>query len=633
MKTRMWFILSVLVLARNATTHGQDATDSIQQLNPIVITATGFEVSKQVSGKIIQTVERRQLQAQTGSTVLEVIDKLTGIHIHDSRSAPGKNRGLYIRGGRDRQVLVLIDGIPVSDPSGIHTRYDLRLLSLEEIERIEIMNGAASTMYGSGAATGVINIVLRGPGERAVSGNAGIGFGTYGDQDAKRNKLSNWSQQLKLHGSLNRFSYMLSASHQRRDDLSEARPMKSNSFEEDPWNSFNAMVRVGYDLSDRLKIGAGLQFDEMEYDFDAGAFIDSDQNTGATRQVRLTLNGTFEHSYGKLLFRSSFGDVNRDVKSFNPWTDILEDYAYEGSSNSAELVSTSHLSESLTLMAGIQYRQLKNKTDTPYGNIDDEQAHVETSDPYLQFTWNGMKGFNLNIGTRWSHHSNYGGHWVYTINPSYVIDANLRVMAGFATAFIAPSTYQLFSQYGNIDLLPEEDRSAEIGVEMKTKNLGFSVQFFHRTEENSIQLPDFIQYTNIAGKVKLSGLESHLNWDARRGFRIDLSHTYLDKNGDMDYIPKHKFAASTELTVLKEYQLNFGYKYISTRHYYDQWGTGETIELDSYGLVDLTLSRSLLSNDLFTYLKVNNLGNERYEETYGYSTLGRTLQIGMRYSF
>jgi vitamin B12 transporter len=133
----------------------------VNSLQEVVISDTKFAQRKEKSGKVIEVISAEDLAKKSGQNLATVLSQVVGVDINGNQSANGKNLGYYIRGGKNRQVLILIDGIPVTDASGISLEYDLRLLSVEQVERIEVMKGAAGTLYGTGAATGVINITLK----------------------------------------------------------------------------------------------------------------------------------------------------------------------------------------------------------------------------------------------------------------------------------------------------------------------------------------------------------------------------------------------------------------------------------------------------------------------------------------
>jgi vitamin B12 transporter len=139
----------------------KDTIVSKIQLDEVVISDSKFALPIEKSGKVITKISSSDLKKRSGENIASILSSVAGVEINGSQSVSGKNLGIYIRGGKNKQVLILIDGIPVTDASGISFEYDLRLLPVDQVESIEIMKGAASTLYGTGAATGVINIVLK----------------------------------------------------------------------------------------------------------------------------------------------------------------------------------------------------------------------------------------------------------------------------------------------------------------------------------------------------------------------------------------------------------------------------------------------------------------------------------------
>ena len=225
------------------TTLSAQETTKVEQLDEVVVTATKFAIKKELVGKIIYQINQEELANLKGKTVVDVLDNIAGIAINGVNSSTGKNKSIYIRGGRDRQVLVLIDGVPVSDPSGINTAFDLRLLTLNQIESIEVMNGAASTLYGSGAATGVINIKLKESKDKPISLNYQASLGTNNSQDDAAFNLNDINQHVSISGTLNKLNYIATLNTSKIDGLSEASDENSPAkFESDEFRDRKSVV-------------------------------------------------------------------------------------------------------------------------------------------------------------------------------------------------------------------------------------------------------------------------------------------------------------------------------------------------------------------------------------------------------
>ena len=609
----------------------QEKKENVEQLEEVVVTATKFAIKKELIGKVIYQIKPEEIANLKGKTVVDVLDNIAGIQINGANNSAGKNKSTYIRGGRDRHILVLIDGVPVSDPSGVNTTFDLRLLTLSQVESIEVMNGAASTLYGSGAATGVINIKLKKANPEAISLNYQTSIGTNNSQDDSKLNFNDFNQNVSINGTLNKFNYLATFNTSKIDGLSEASDENSSEkFESDQLKTTNAFLRLGYNFNKKLVIQVFGNYDKDVYDYDAGAFSDSDINNGEAKQQRVGITSNYNYTKGSFVLTASYNNIERILNSYNSWTNATDYFEYTGKTYQFDAVNNYKFSNEFQLITGLNYQKQSNLTNSPYGSIDDELANYKTIDPYITAVFNSASGFNLNAGARLNNHTEYGNHWVYNVNPSFNFTNNFRAISSISTAFIAPSTYQLFSQYGSLDLAPEEVQSMEAGLVFSLKDkLEFNSLFFYREEDNAIILPDFITYRNAEETLIARGIETGVSINVFEDLGIKLGHTYTSKSSDLDYIPKNKFTVLLETNCVKNTYLSLRFKNISKRTYFDQYGTGTTLEFDAYNLVDLYASHNLLKDRLSLFVQVNNLFNSNYVETLGYTTLGRNFKIGL----
>jgi vitamin B12 transporter len=613
----------------------QEKNEKVEQLEEVVVTATKFPTKKELVGKIIYQIKPEEIANLKGKTVVDVLDNIAGIQINGANSVAGKNKSTYIRGGRDRQILVLIDGVPVSDPSGVNTTFDLRLLTLSQVESIEVMNGAASTLYGSGAATGVVNIKLKKASAKGIAFNYQTSVGTYNSQADSKFNFNDFNQNVLINGTLKKLNYLATFNTSKTDGLSEASDINSSEkFENDEFNATNAFLRIGYSFNTKLNVQLFGNYDKDVYDYDAGAFSDSEINNGENKQIRFGVKSNYNYAKGALAFTVSYNKIDRVLNSFNGWTNETDYYKYTGKMYVLDVVNNYKISKAVQFITGLNYQKLSNLTNSPYGNIDDALANYKTIDPYVTLVFNSASGFNLNAGSRLNNHSEYGSNWVYNVNPSFNFNSHFKIISSISTAFIAPSTYQLFSQYGNVDLEPEKDRTIEAGIVYSNKDT-FEINsvFFYREEENAIILPDFITYRNTAETLIAKGIETGISINFFKDFGIKLGHTYTNKSADLDYIPKNKFTALLETKSIKNSYVSVAFKNISKRTYFDQWGTGSTIAFDAYSLVDLYASHNLVKDKLVLFAQLNNVFNENYIETIGFTTLGRNFKIGLDFKF
>ena len=612
----------------------QQTKDTIQQLDEVVVTATKFEIKKELIGKIIFKLNETDLKNLKGLTVADAIENFAGITVNGVNSAAGKNKSTFIRGGRDRHVLVLINGFPVSDPSGIYATFDLRFINLNQVESIEVMNGAAGTLYGSGAATGVISIKLKESEKSKTVFNYQVAAGTNNSTYNSKFKVNDVEQFGSLSGKLNNFSYALSVNSSKTNGISEAFDLSlTDSFEKDDFKSTNTLLNLGYKFNDKLNVSVFTNFNKNTYDYDAGSFTDSEINNGENKQVLVGLKSDFKFKRGIFSILASHNRIDRNFDSFNSWTNGIDSFEYIGKTTVLEGFSTFKLGSNLQLIAGVSHQYQSNQTNSPYGDIDSDLANYSITDPYFNLVYNAKSGFNLSTGARFSNHSFYGTHWVYNFNPSYNLSSKFRLLSSVSTAFIAPSAYQLFSQYGNTNLKPEEDISFETGLHFNSgKSIELSSLFFYREEKNTIILPDFITYKNVIGNLNAKGIESDFKIKTSKNLSLKVGHSYTYKSSDVDYIPKHKFNAALEFTSLKNSYASIRFKSISKRTYFDEWGLGENINLDAYNLVDFYGSIGIFSGKAQLFMHLNNIFNEKYEEIIGYSTKGRNIKVGLTFN-
>ena len=399
----------------------------VEQLDEVVLSDTKFELKKENSGKVIYKITSKEIKQNTGKTVVDLLDNIAGVEVNGNNNAAGSNIGLYFRGGRNRQVAVVIDGVLVTDPTGISSSYNLNLLDLNQVESIEILKGSSSTLYGSGAANGVINIKLKKASKTPISFNYMASVGTNNTQRNRKTNLDELNQSLGVRGTLDKFSYLANFSMSSIDGMSSANDKNTATpFEKDTFKSNNSMLKLTYESTEKLSFELFGDYNDYKYDYDGGAYFDSDINNGFEKQLRVGLKCNYKYSKGEVIGTVSKSDVERGFDSFNGYANTVDSFLYEGKSLFAELINKYTFSENMHIITGVNYQDFDNQTNTPFGNIDNDLANYTTIDPFASVVYTRNK-FNLNAGLRLNNHSEYGNHLVYHVNPSY----NLKTSEDF----------------------------------------------------------------------------------------------------------------------------------------------------------------------------------------------------------
>lgn len=619
--------------------------ENVEILNEVVVTATKFNLKKENTGKVIHVITQKQLQQNAGKTVIEILNTIAGIDVKGVNANVSEPRSINIRGGRSRQVLVLIDGVPVTDQSAINQEFDLRLLAVSQIETIEILKGASSTLYGSGAATAVINVILKKASKDSVSGSFETSFGTNNSTKSSNSGLADKNQNINLNGTLGNFNFLASFSITGVDGMSSAKSTTNTVFENDSFYSKNALLKLGYKINDKVNIISFLNYDTFEYDFDAAAFSDSEVNMGDQEQFRVGIRPNYTYNKGELYMLASINSVKRNFNSFNAFSNTLDSYQYNGESINLDLVNKYEFSNQFQLITGVNYQEHSNNTITPFGTIEKDIANFNTLDPYASVVYISDYGLSANIGGRLNVHNVYGNQFVYDGNLAYSLlnskETSVKVLTSYSTAFIAPSLYQLYDGYsGNIDLNPETNQTFEVGFDATFKEkIQLDVVYFNRKEVDAI-IYNNTTYSYGNSSSDASGLELNVRVAATSFLSINSSYTYIDSN-DLedfnDYIPANKFVTGIDITPFENAFLNVTYRNVGERTIFDRYGSfgtaGENVVLEEYQVLDFMVNYKVLEDTVTFFIAATNLLNEDYDDIFGYETRGRNYKVGIRLQF
>jgi len=620
--------------------------ENVEVLKEVVITATKFNLKKENTGKVIHVISQKQLQQNAGKTVIEILNTIAGIDVRGVNANPSEPRSINIRGGRSRQVLVLIDGVPVTDQSAINQEFDLRLLAVNQIETIEILKGASSTLYGSGAATAVINVILKKASKDSISGSFETSLGSNNSANTSKTALADRNQNVNLNGSLGNFNFLASFSITGVDGMSSAKSTTNAVFENDGFNSKNTLLKLGYKINDKINITSFLNYDEFEYDFDASAFSDSKVNEGDQEQLRVGIRPNYKYNNGEVYMLASANVVKRNLNQFNSFSNTLDGYEFVGRSVNVDLVNKYKFSGvNIQLITGLNYQIHSNNTVTPFATIEKGIANFNTIDPYASVVYISNSGLSVNVGGRLNMHNVYGNQFVYDGNLAYSVIKNkaysVKLLTSYSTAFIAPSLYQLYDGFsGNIDLNPETNETFEAGFDAAYNDIiQFDAVYFNRKETDAI-IYDNTTYGYGNSSSNASGLEVNAKVKATSFLSVNGSYTYISSNeleDFNDYIPANKIVMGLDVTPFENAFLNFTYRNVGERTIFDRYGSfgtaGEDVVLDNYQVLDFMANYKVLDGTVTFFTAVTNILNEDYDDIFGYSTRGRNYKVGVRLQF
>lgn len=627
--------------------YGQQKEIAVDTLEEVILIDSKFNLNRENSGKVVTKITAKELERSSGQSLPEVINRVSGIEINGAHSNDGINLGYYIRGGRNRQVVILVDGIQLSDPSSISNDFDLRLLPLDQVASIEIIKGASSSLYGSGAAAAVINITTKVPKDKKIGLQLQSVLGTNQTQNNQNYNIAQFDNSVALSGRLSRFDYQVNFSNRHSENMSSIKSENENEqMEDNPFSKYNVYARVGYKLSDKLKFYFYGNYDDINSSFDDAFMYTDADNELLSEQFRTGSHWVATYKNGSFIFSDSYSELKREIISDYPSKYDSKVYAFD-SHNKYIFNNKFH-----TIIGLNGVFSSFNSYSIPFGKTEFEQtvsedvAEFDIIDPYINMVYISGKGFNLNTGARLNIHSEYGTNWVYNLNPSYnfkLKSGDLKALASFSTAYITPSLYQLYdSTYGNSELKPEESSTLEAGLEFNSKSLRISGVYFNRETTNYIDFVNidpvnFIsEFRNIDEKFNASGVELELDYTFSNKINIKTNYTFTEAEERFALrIPKHKLNASLNYNISTNSFVSLTYQFNDDRtdSFFDsETFESETVKLDNYSILDFYISHRVNEN-IKIFGGISNLTNQGYEEIYRFNTRGRNARFGLVLNF
>jgi len=597
------------------------AQDSIKTevLNEVVVIGTKFGLSPERSGKVIFKVEKDKLQYERN--LGDVLNEIPGIQMDGNYSSPGTNLSYYVRGGRSKQTLILLDGVPLNDPSGIDPTFDLRFLGSNQIGSIEVLEGGLSTLYGSGASAAIINIHTK------DSDTTGI----HGEVDFNAGSWQSFGQNVALRGGRDKISFeFLGANYTSRGFSAALDEDPTKAFDDDGFQRRNGMLKIRYQFNPMWRLNVFGGVDWFDSEFDNGAFVDGN-NRQEQVQKRIGTSGTWDYVKGYINLIFQHTSMNRDLSG--SYSTI-----YNGRTLYSEVSNKHEINSIWTLLSGLSFQSTSYKEDEL---VSKDTTSFTIIDPYFSVLFGLSSGFNIHAGARLNNHSDYGSKMIYNFNPSWVFgvsqQARIKLFASASTSFITPTLFQLHTPWGgNLDLQPEESFNSEYGVSVYASNkFTLTAVNFFRKEKNIIGYT--FQYENIDAVRHVKGVTIDIQYEPIRVVKLigNFSWVMSDDKESFYRIPSHKAGVGLQLEPMKgsSIQLRYHYTGVRTDLYFDEFFNANVVNLAAYDLFDLSISQHLFTDHLLVYGSLNNITDEKFVGVYGYTTMGRNFSLGVKLKF
>lgn len=640
MISKHWAFL-LLSVTGSASAFAQTTKDSTgKQLDQVIVTATKYPVKQSQTGKVVIVISHEEIEKSAGKPLGELLGEQAGIIVSGSLNDPGTNQSIFIRGAGSGRALVLIDGIPVNDPTATDNSFDINLIPVTMIERIEISKGAQSTLYGSDAIAGVINIItIKSDVKYPFNVKASASGGNYGTYNANAQVFGKVADQLTYNV---RYNHDHSSGFPTVTDTFKTAPSPV-PFQNDGFKSDLVAGNLGWSATSALSIKGFFQYSQYSANIDAGAFSPAVGYTSTTKS--LLAGGGFTYKLANTTITGNYRYSTSDLH-------LLEDSVYGqyyyndhyvGASQYVEMFASTNLGYGFTLLNGADYRYASMHEGSNYGDFND--TSVSQTSMYSSLLYSGKSGFSAELGGRLNTDSRYGSNYTYTFNPAYLIGSNWKVYGSIATAFKAPTLYQLYSAYGDPSLLPEKSKSYEGGIQFNNSLVNTRVTYFHRNTKDGI---DYNFFTNLYYNYDqewANGIEWEGTIKFARIFSLNANYTWTkmkqqtqthESYDDTTYayalrVPEHTVNITLGVRPVKALFISLTSHYESKRY-----------DIGGYDVPDVVLKPFAIFNgyaeykvihQLKVFVEARNIFDKKFTTIYGYNSIPAMITAGATVEF
>ncbi|WP_436358003.1 TonB-dependent receptor plug domain-containing protein [Brevundimonas sp. CEF1] len=606
----------------------------------VIVTANRSAQPIERVGASVTVLTQTAIEARQTPAVAELLAQTPGVSF-TRNGGVGTSTGVNIRGAESQHTVVLIDGVKLNDPSSTQGGFNFGNLLVGDTARIEVLRGAQSTLWGSQAIGGVINIVTAEPTE-ALQGSLDAEAGARGTTYFRGG----------IGGANDRLSWRLAASRYDTDGFSAF----AKGTEDDGYTNTGLSGRLNLKITDAVSLDLRSVWSSGQNDFDA--FNGDSREYGKTQELVAYAGLNFDLLDGRFRNRIGYAHTDTDRRNFNPDNKVQTlTFDAEGQNRRWEYQGAFAFTEALNATFGLEHEKSEMKTRSP-GDWNPNPAfgrgEAELNSAYGQVQWTVLDGLTLTGGLRYDDHAQYGDNLLGQVAAAWALnDGETVVRASWGQGFRAPGLYELYSEYGNLTLQPEEFDSWEVGVEQRLFDRAVvSATYFNRQADNEIRYngcstpsTDPLCTVNGAGrwgyyrnvqKTEAQGVELIGRVDVTERLNLSANYTWTDAKSASGATDGKRLTRRPEhmANVAADYAFAFGLKTgVAVRYVGETFNNdANTVVVGEYTLVDLRASYPINDN-LEVYGRVENAFDEDYQTVLNYGTAGRGVFGGVRVRF
>jgi vitamin B12 transporter len=595
--------------------------EPIRHEETVVVTANRIEEEVATVGSTVTVITAEELEESGALWLVEVLERVPGVATARS-GGPGATATVFLRGTNSNHTLFLVDGVKLNSPSTGSYDFSHLQLAADQIERIEIVRGPQSPLYGSEAMGGVINVITK----------RGAGPATWGIE-AEGGSYSSGRVSTWLDGQSGAVRYSGSVSYLDTGGFSAAAESRGN-VEPDDLRTVSYSGRLDYASRSGLSLDGFLRGFDSDLGFDDYAFGigPADNVNNRQRNQEIYAGATVGYQNTRWQTRLTFSDSEADLQTDTP-NGFYTAFTLDSAVRELDWQNQLALTDAQTLIGGLEYR--RERAEVLSSGLFDTSGFDEKVDVvglYLHDRVQVTDAAALTLGGRYEDHSNFGGKWTFRATGTGRMSENLRVHGSVGSAFRSPALNDLFFPiYGNPDLRPEESVGFDLGVEMTLPHSRsrFDITYFR----NDIsELIDFtmLGFQNL-GAAMTQGLEVAGDWSPTDLVALGGTYTFMDaseKDSSEQLVRRPRHQGSVQVTLYPARGFHLYTEVLAKGERNDVGPLGPAV-LGGYALVNVAAGYRLGENWVLKG-RIDNLLDRQYEEIYGYGTAGLSGYMGLQ---
>ena len=596
----------------------------------LIVTGSYNPVTNEQLSSSVSVINKQELLQLSSNNVIDALRQIPSLWVEE-QGGPGGVTSIALRGAEANHTLVLLDGVQLNDPT--NTRggaFDLNSINIESIERIEIIRGAQSAVYGSDALAGVIHIITQAPSKSTTQFNGTVGSDDYG------------SVGMSTSGKFNNLGYAFAVQSKDAGEPVPGSTAKNTEFTSRlNWQQDNHTVNFNYRYFDGERTSFPEQSGGPEFavdrNLDRSEYTDQNAGLGWAMQVNDVWQSRVQTSWYQR-------EETIDSPGIAPYFELPPNGSViDFDRTNASWINTLGDKNTLWFNVGVEHKR-EQGTNLGYAVSRDVfpldfSLTREINSAFINANAYVTKEWLIQASVRHDDPSNYSAEDTAQIGTRYQLNDQISLFANWGEGFKLPSFFALgHPMTGNEDLVPETVKSGDVGIEFSGSEFSSRISYFDHHYRNLIDF-DAEAFQNVnRSRVETSGVESEFTWQVQSHLKLraHASYTDIDMMSSDNHLlgrPQTTYGASAHYALNDDWQFNLNYLRVDERFAASLY-TGSTVEqvLGAYDRLDASANWQMNTNVRFN-VSLDNLTDENYYTDIGFPAAGQSAKLGVTITF